>query len=382
MFERNLKSALRSIQKFGSKESFPVKELSLPQIQELLTKLLDTKLGYFPGHSQEQVHQFINTSLELRRLEMQNTDFEIGKFMSALLEPIVTYSPFSLQNNKLSISANKNLFEKLSWLKRYPNEGRNDLVTEYPADSIKQLADQLKDKKVIILGEIPYVKDIQQTVGDLVLAVKKENPARKIVVFTEYMKLPWEASTYPKSLESYSKHVVVPSSQDYKNSLDCENAYAKEMFQKLIDNQVEVYPLENPVLTDLLERSSGLYKSIPRIGVFAAHNKGWKQTIEAKMAEIRQTDPEAVFIVYADIGHTSWLVPYSLPEFFVKEKPIVVEIMQTKPSSMSSLYSVWGKEDPFFKPRTKTSLSYWQGANAQLLGKQTGFDYMLVLAPR
>ena len=94
------------------------------------------------------------------------------------------------------------------------------------------------------------------------------------------------------------------------------------------------------------------------------------------MAQIRKTDPDALFVVYAGMAHTSWIMPYALPKFFAKEKTSVVEFSVGEPSEINTLCGVWDREHPYFR---KQALFYWQGREARLLGRQTGFDYALIL---
>ena len=54
----------------------------------------------------------------------------------------------------------------------------------------------------------------------------------------------------------------------------------------------------------------------------------------------------------------------------------VVEITVSYPSGLNTLDVVWDLEHPFFNTK---GLSYWTGPDAKLLGRQTGFDYALVV---
>ena len=97
------------------------------------------------------------------------------------------------------------------------------------------------------------------------------------------------------------------------------------------------------------------------------------------MKEIRQTDPDALFVVYAGMGHTSWIIPSSLPKFFVPENPAVVEISSEFTSDWNTLYPVWTENSPYLASYSEYSLFFWVGKESRLLAKQTGFDYALVV---
>ena len=72
-------------------------------------------------------------------------------------------------------------------------------------------------------------------------------------------------------------------------------------------------------------------------------------------------------------------MPYALPKFFVKEKPVVVEFNEDIPGNANTLYTLWNRNEAFFDPRLNKTLHYWKGPDARLLGKQVGFDYMVAV---
>ena len=143
---------------------------------------------------------------------------------------------------------------------------------------------------------------------------------------------------------------------------------------------MEVYPLEDMTQFKLL-----WVESNGKLGALLSmieRNRTWARILENKMADIRQTDPDALFIVYAGQGHTSWLMPYSLPKFFANEHPAVVELSLDGPQTFTSLFTVWGKDDPFFDFLSTPALYYWTGADKRALARNSGFDYNLVIPSR
>lgn len=102
--------------------------------------------------------------------------------------------------------------------------------------------------------------------------------------------------------------------------------------------------------------------------------------MEKKMTEIRRTDSNALFVVYAGIAHFSWLGAVSLPKFFAQEKPVVIELALNEYLRETSLSNVWPAEDSFFtQPPQKTNFFFWSGDEARDLARNVGFDYLLVV---
>ena len=131
---------------------------------------------------------------------------------------------------------------------------------------------------------------------------------------------------------------------------------------------------------EIAHREQGpLYQAETSLLALSLRNKTWARVMESKMAEIRKTDPDALFVVYAGMAHTSWLIPSSIPKFFAPENPAVVELAITFPSDLNALYTLWDQDWPFFNVRFEPSLHYWKGEEAHKLGQYTGFDYMLVV---
>lgn len=102
--------------------------------------------------------------------------------------------------------------------------------------------------------------------------------------------------------------------------------------------------------------------------------------MESKMRQIRKTDPDTLFVVYAGLGHTSWVYPYSLPKFFANENPAVVALSYVFPIGDEVLSGVWKESFSFYDMRFHfPTIHYWRGPDARELAKQTGFDYAWVL---
>ena len=284
----------------------------------------------------------------------------------------------SLKGNRRSLVFSRELLEKAIWFKAHKNAGKKHLKTVSSPVAVKYLASHLSRKNLVMLGEIHHYPSVHQTVGDLLLQLKADNPGRRIVLFTEFVDLPGFNPGSHNTMATYYRRMrqenLPPAT--LKNS---EFEYATRLFLRLLKAKIEIYPLEDPVQQKVFAREMFMEEDS---GVFmlTERNKSWARTIAAKMVQIRQTDPDALFVVYAGLAHTSWIMPMSLPKFFAPEDPYVVEITQEYPSDFTTLRLVWGEYDSFFESRGKNMLLYrWTGGEARLLGRQTGFDFALIV---
>ncbi len=233
------------------------------------------------------------------------------------------------------------------------------------------------------LGEIHFIKEVQQAVGQLMYALREQNPNRRIVLFTEFIDLPYSGNySSNQSLFSYYRRVENAALQplSWQDYLESGEDYAKDLFEVLLKDGFEIYPLEDREMYDLIREEEGVL-SKAQVSALAImyRNKMWARVIESKMKEIRQQDPHALFVVYAGMGHTSWLMPYSLPKFFAREKKVVAEITTDFPSEYNLPFVLWDPNHPFFQTVPERTLFYWEGEDASQLGKYTGFYYALVL---
>ena len=326
---------------------------------------------------------------EIEQLWRENERFVYNWLFENVYKPMSAPTEFAYRNNKIVLAAARNVFKKMQWLENLRGQGRNEMKDVYGSAALEELCKKLSNEKLILLGENHYVDDIQRTVGRILVRLKEENPQRRVVLFTEFIDLP-EAGSKPQktALNAYFRRVqakdIAPVTQkDLQEKNLNPVAYAVDLFEVLAEENIEIYPLEDRTLENLLQEEEGSLEMAETSALsIALRNKTWARVMESKMAEIRQTDPDALFVVYAGKAHTSWLIPYAMPKFFAKEDPAVVELTMGGPSGFSSLYSIWMEDDPFFKIRQHMSLHYWTGPLAKRLGKSTGFDYMLILPLR
>ncbi len=311
-----------------------------------------------------------------------NKEQFVAELFGEPLEPIRSFSPLALRNNELLLKSLNSILDKIIWLYDRPRQGRDELVSFSSGDAIDYLAEQLSNEKMIILGEVYFCRSVQKTVKDLLLTLKTHNPDRRIVLFTEFLDLPIKGNSNKYTPETYfwrPESPVQAVTSEVLNKAD----YAFEVFESLLKGGVEIYPLEDPVQMNIFHKVNikTFREDIYRDSFISVmlRKKSWVRVIESKMREIRLTDPDALFVVYAGMGHTSWLSPYSLPKLFSTENPTVVEMVENKVEPLNSLYFVWNKEEPFFNKVQQPTLHQWTGPDVRLLAKNTGFDYLLVL---
>ena len=338
------------------------------------------------GVVNEPVLRNANTLKEINQLWAEHERFLDNWMFDNVYRPMEEPTAFAYRNNQIVLQATRRLFAKMKWLENLRGQARNALQTFYGKDVVKELADKLSGEKLILVGENHYVADMQRAVGQLLLALKDQNPHRRVVLFTEFMDLPAGKPRQPApELETYFRRIraqdLTPvSEEDVYNPAVNPAGYAKDLFAVLAEEKIEIYPLEDRPLEQLVQQAES-HLNGPETSALglSLRNKAWARTIEVKMAEIRQTDPDALFVVYAGKAHTSWVIPYAVPKFFANAHPAVVELALGDPADLNTLFSVWTDEDPFFKLCEQPTLHYWEGPLAGRLGQAAGFDYMLVL---
>ena len=265
------------------------------------------------------------------------------------------------------------------WLRARKELGKQRQARFASSHAVEYLSASLAGENLIMLGEIHHFPSVHQAVGDLLLQLKADYPNRRLVLFTEFARLPQVNPASRNTVATYYRRR--PTGLKPSTLATEPFPYATRLFLRLLKARIEIYPLEDAEQQQVFagkmlpEEDTGAF-------VLTERNKSWARVIEAKMAEIRQADPNALFVVYAGLGHTSWLMPGAMPKFFAAEHPAVVEITQQYPSDFSALRLAWGAQDKFFAPcGSQPVLYYWTGADARLWGKQAGFDYALIVPP-
>lgn len=379
--QRKMQEALRKKRELAAMQPLPAQELVQQDVLLKQNIHLHKKL-LLPELSLPDMHDDLLAEIQL----LLNTYPRLSShpvFLGYYL-PATVPSSFSVKNNRLVLVGLKHLIQKLHWLEDRPQRGKAEMESQSGAEALFLLAEKLSHEKMVMLGEMHYIPGIQNAVEELVLEIQRLQPGRRIVLFTEFVDLPEHMAPGHATTETYYRRVAQePLEKLGDEDLYLRVGYAKSLFATLVRNGVDVYPLEDRTLCHMIEREESplaAEKNSPR--AIMLRNQTWARVMERKMADIRRTDPDALFIVYAGMGHTSWVVPYSIPKFFASEQPVVVELSPLAPARMNTLSVVWGDNDPFFTVRKETTLHYWTGSDARLLAQKTGFDYAFVLAGR
>ena len=357
---------INAIQFFNSK-----KFMQTLQKKDAFLQQLDCK------HSKPS-QQFAATLQQINALKKQYASFNKDFSFELSLAHLTEFSRFAEKNNQMVLAALPHYVQQIQWVRQYPNQARHLLAQESGPAVFFKLARRLEQEKLVIVGEYHFVRPFQRAIMDLLLAAKKQYPARRVVLFTEFLALPEQQFASAQTLESYYRRIL-PGSLPPQDLQDItEKVYAKQLFRDLLKNQVEIYPLEDGQQRDLIIQQGFRFHDTPL--AVSMRNKTWARVIETKMAEIRQTDPDALFIVYVGLGHSSWIKPVSLPKFFAAENPVVIELSLNSDVAVSSAANLWAEDEDFFThPPRQTSFFFWKGADAKALAKHTGFDYLLVV---
>ena len=353
----------------------------------LAASVQNSVIKQFKKHSRQQNKKIAKEHVAvLRQINdtwLKNEEFLHSDVLDIASETFKEESRFAWKNNQIVLFSGTRFFEKAKWLRNRPGQGQDALKSiPFGRGLINQLAKELSENDLVFLGEIHLLVPVQQGVAQLLYSLREQNPGRRIVLFTEFVDIPGTKGKNTRGEDFFSYYRRPEDFPSDPLELDESLAegrldYAAEMFKNLLEDNFEVYPLEDRTLWRLMKQEEPvLHFSEVSALALVSRNKSWARTMEAKMKEIRKTDPDALFIVYAGMGHTSWIMPHSLPKFFANEKSAVVEITVSYPSGLNTLDVVWDLEHPFFNTK---GLSYWTGPDAKLLGRQTGFDYALVV---
>ena len=350
------------------------------QISRYMRPFQPVRVGKEIFASRKQLAQAVEQSSErVVKFQEQNfPSFSHAPFHQVIYRSFDAPTPVALAGNKTALYVNRKLRERMTWLEHWPDRGRRELQAVYGSAAETRIAQRSKQEKILFLGEKHNFPALQFAVVRLLKAVKQENPSRRVVLFSEFLELPPSARPAGAALPRYYRRIKeeqLPAVQPYQIELE---QYAAEVFLHAMAAGVEVYPLEDATQNQILNTELGEEMEFSWLTI-SSRNKTWARVLESKMAEIRKTDPDALFVVYAGMGHTSWIVPTSLPKFFANEHPVVVELSVNQLSRYNMLFPVWGAEDTVFRTRETTTLLQWTGQYARTLAKQTGFDYAFIV---
>lgn len=290
-------------------------------------------------------------------------------------------------SSNMEASIQKNLTSNFAWINQQPNLGKNFLKEVNGREIGFRFYKKLSETNVVFVGEIHGNLPPRVEFANLIKEFKTFYPNRRIVVFSEaaYLKPVAGESVFPyQYYRRGAEGVEAPVNFAEKGNpnarlVDDESLKFKEMFSILSDSGVEIYPIEDAVVVQK-ESAQG---AISTVNGLAERNKGFARTMQAQMEKIRQENPDALFIYYGGMAHTSWAMPVSLPKFFAKEKPLVVELIMEKDidKTFSLLPAVWEKGHPAFTKTGTKRMFLWDSPADQLAawGKKTGFDCRIVI---
>lgn len=290
-------------------------------------------------------------------------------------------------SSNMEASIQKNLTSNFAWINQQPNLGENFLKEVNGREIGFRFYKKLSETNVVFVGEIHGNLPPRVEFANLIKEFKTFYPNRRIVVFSEaaYLKPVAGESVFPyQYYRRGAEGVEAPVNFAEKGNpnarlVDDESLKFKEMFSILSDSGVEIYPIEDAVVVQK-ESAQG---AISTVNGLAERNKGFARTMQAQMEKIRQENPDALFIYYGGMAHTSWAMPVSLPKFFAKEKPLVVELIMEKDidKTFSLLPAVWEKGHPAFTKTGTKRMFLWDSPADQLAawGKKTGFDCRIVI---
>ena len=288
-------------------------------------------------------------------------------------------------NNKMSRVAFEHYLKHEAWLEAQPNKGMDRLSSKTSPSVFPFVLERLSKEKLVLIGEMHHQTVAKKGVAELLVALKQKNPDRRIVLFAETMyltPLPHEAVSpytyYRRGVEGIEKPFL--PGEEPSRAVPVANGYfGEELFEKVTAHGIEVYPVEDWVI---FQRQL-VKKEVATLTGVLERNRTFARVMQAQMDFIRKTDPETLFVFYGGMGHVSWVEPGSLPKFFAKENPVVIEVSEASfPYSKSLIPLVWGRNHELFSRTRASRVYFWNGKDSREWGKQVGFDYHIFFGSR
>ena len=184
---------------------------------------------------------------------------------------------------------------------------------EQPTSLLKWTAQQIPaTTKELFIGEIHGHPEIPQFVDDLLQLLHKQNPERKIMLFTEFL---WdrEGKEVP-----WSEKVIHTVSAHHRVGL-WETAELLDI--PLIGLETDKWPYDYDfVRTDPHFEIPILAGATPE-GI-RIRNDHWHKILQ----EYRQKNPDALFVVYTGAAHSLYNYPFSLAKRFPKETTLMLDL--------------------------------------------------------
>ena len=251
--------------------------------------------------SPEQQKQNQQIAAQIQDIRTKNRRYMKNWVFTDICVPMPYPTPFALKNDKMVLALIPKIIQKMAWLELRPNQGRSEMVHLYTG-VLPELTRKLSQEKLIMLGEVHNSYEIQRLVKQLIVKLKFQNPGRRVVLFTEFVEVPPMQKTGQQNY--WSSYYRRFSEKDIQPVLPHPLfSYAGHTLNSIIKQGIEVYPLEDRQLFDLVyDEQDYRFESETSLLANAYRNKTWARIMETKMAEIRQTDPDALFIVYAGQG--------------------------------------------------------------------------------
>ena len=238
-----------------------------------------------------------------------------------------TANYMAAQSNRLFVQQSENLLRWHEQVEQHlPQMEEAVRQMSQPEHPIAWLAEQIPAQTTtLFVGEMHGFTEIRQGVADLLSTLRAQNPAREIILFTEFLpeNFHWRETTDPALLD-LPKYATI--------------------WEEANHNHIEVIGLEPEVaLADSCEveglRETGKKAVFPQwahLEGMRLRNEAWLQTMQTYRAQ----HPDALFVVYSGSAHSSYYFPFSLPTLMSKEHPFVVTLYPDKVLTATSSFWV------------------------------------------
>lgn len=220
---------------------------------------------------------------------------------------------FLVNNNRLIkrlLMERALLAEQIAYFRPELLKGRKSLPAIPPGRLMASLIEE--DVSQIYIGEFHRLFAVQHSVLEFLRALRERFPKRKIVVLSEFLIQDVPVSVQLASMWKAEGSYVAIFSGASKMGMPL---YGLEPFGLVNEGKEEV----------VLAPAAGLQKEESPFSIWLSpegmrlRNKAWAQ----KIREVRQENPNALFVVYAGAAHLAYNEIYGLPNLFPEEKSFV-----------------------------------------------------------
>ncbi|MBO4675831.1 MAG: hypothetical protein J5601_07100 [Elusimicrobiaceae bacterium] len=283
---------------------------------EIITRVLQRRADISYKKASSEFNKHFTLFAETYPVKENFIDWEKVPFQA---QDVYPNNPFLTNNEQANLylqsKINREIIKRISFNNKLYNqistrledlERAQEKCTPEPQEDVDWLIEQIpQNTSYLLLGEYHGMPKVLSTVNSLVRTLRQQQPERKIFLFTEFL--------------YHTNHPVV-------------NDFYKDMLTDLeLDQNLNI-----PVIGLEMELASSHVKVVGERGMFInitdlwatreglrIRNNYWFNILKKYRAEY----PDALFIVYAGIGHLGYTEAHSISHFLPESKTFVISFM-------------------------------------------------------